>query len=160
MVDGGVGGVWVLGVYVAVSMYTSYFSGILDGAVSGVPAAPTVRVLVTSAERAASVTMDSIATIEPAQGNTYWCFGLSVTNAGTQAHHANPNNVTLVAAGGYTYSYSSATHALTGRDFPAVDLQPGNTASGYIVFEVPGQATPSELIYTPMMGTPVRCRLQ
>jgi len=123
---------------------------------SGLPGVPVekVRVEVHRPGRRASLGSDFMET-QPAGGNTFWYCVLVVTNVGTDAHHANPNNVSLVTTSGRTFSYSPATHVLAGHDFPAVDLQPGKTAMGLIVFEIPEDSKPQMLVYEPMFGSPV-----
>lgn len=96
---------------------------------------------------------------QSSSGNAFWYCKLTVKNTGNSSHHANPNNVALVTSDGNTYSYSAVTHALQGKDFPAVDVQPGNSATGVIVFEIPANTAASTLVYTPMFGRPLEIPL-
>jgi len=124
-----------------------------DGAV---PVLPEERVVVrvVAPGRTDCIGQD-FAAFRPASGNVFWYCILKVVNTGTNPHHANPNNVSLITTDGQTFSYSSVTHALTGHDFPAVNLQPGNNAAGIIVFEIPEDSKPKTLVYQPMLGPPV-----
>ena len=97
---------------------------------------------------------------QPSPGNLYWYCQVTVKNVGKGKHHANPNNIMIETAEGFTYSYSPVTHLDVARGFPGVDVQPGSSATGMIVFEIPVQSPPTRLIYEPMFGTPVKVPLR
>ena len=81
--------------------------------------------------------------------------GVSIKNAGLSARHANPNYFTLVTKSGESFSYSSASFEWD-KPFPAVELQPGTTASGVVVFGTSSE--PERLIYAEMLGERVERR--
>lgn len=96
------------------------------------------------------------------KGNHYVIFTVEITNSGSQAHHANPNNFTLVDDQDRTYSYDPATHDMTlqGKDLQAVDVQPGKKTSGVVVFQIPKEAKAKELIYKPMFGNEITIKVE
>lgn len=59
---------------------------------------------------------------------------VAVLNNGDDTVHANPNNFTLATTAGTTSSYSSMSFQYS-KSFEAVNLSPGQSTSGWIVFE-------------------------
>ena len=90
--------------------------------------------------------------ITPNEGNNFAILEIEIENTGDSDHHANPNNISVICQNGYSYSYSTATHALDRKEFDAVDVRAGNKAKGSIVFEVPSNSILQELIYDPLFG--------
>lgn len=71
-----------------------------------------------------------------AQGNgTFVYVFVNVKNVGNEIIHANPNDFTLSTPTGETVSHESDTYSL-GNYFDAVDLRPGNSTSGWLIFYI------------------------
>lgn len=62
--------------------------------------------------------------------------GISVKNFGKDTEYVNPNDFTLSTPGGYTVSHDVATYSL-GNYFDAVNLPPGGSTSGWLIFVAP-----------------------
>lgn len=81
---------------------------------------------------------------EEAQGQ-FVLVTLSVTNIGDDAQYFSDSEQTLVDDQGREHSTSSAGMFLEDNDLWLQEINPGNTAEGVIVFDIPADATPVEL---------------
>jgi hypothetical protein len=75
---------------------------------------------------------------------------VSVLNTGEASEHINPTNFTLATEDGYTVPYSAHTFS-TGRPLNAVNIGPGATTAGWIVFES-ALSKRYKLIHEPLTG--------
>lgn len=89
----------------------------------------------------------SAASSRAAPGSRFVAFGITVLNESNSTIHVNPNNVTLVDQRGASYAYNSATFSYCSNPLQGVDVRPGNTASGCIVFLVNSSTGPAKVIY-------------
>ena len=62
--------------------------------------------------------------------------GISAKNSGSDTEHVNPNDFTLSTSSGYTASHDVSTYSV-GNYFDAVNLPPGGSSSGWIIFILP-----------------------
>ena len=63
--------------------------------------------------------------------------GISVKNYGSGNSHVNPNYITLSTPDGYTVNpHTEATYSRNNY-FDAVDLPPGGSSSGWLIFHIP-----------------------
>ena len=65
--------------------------------------------------------------------STFVHVGISAKNVGDDIVHVNPNDFTLADSNGNTASHDSDTYSL-GNYFDAVDLRPGQSTSGWLIF--------------------------
>lgn len=82
-----------------------------------------------------------------AKGSKFVAFFLDVRNESGSAISVNPNDVTLVDLDGYTYAYDFATFDYWSQPFPGVEVQDGNNAEGGIVFLIPADTGPAQIIF-------------
>jgi len=75
-----------------------------------------------------------------------------IENKSNKVRHANPNYFTLVTVKNMSLSHSTKTYEYSGY-FDAVDLQPGTTTSGIIVFDTYDK--PKKIVYRELLGTTI-----
>ncbi len=92
------------------------------------------------------------------KGGKYILMRVKIVNNGSAAIYVNPDSMALVDSEGYSYHYDMDIHnnkereiGIPGSAFPAIDLAPGSTAEGWIVFQIPIKHSPKELVYKPAM---------
>jgi hypothetical protein len=87
---------------------------------------------------------------QPNPGDRFVAVQLRIRNTGSAAHEDSPDNCTkLVDASGREYEATTVLSVTAGPVFDAtVTLKPGETASGFSVFEVPTSVKIREVRYT------------
>lgn len=80
-------------------------------------------------------------------GGKFVGFGIQVENNGESTIHVNPTNVTLIDFEGRTYSYDVVTFDYFETPLQAVNVLPGNKASGGIAFKIPANSAPARVVY-------------
>jgi hypothetical protein len=83
------------------------------------------------------------------RGSRFVLFSMVVQNIGSGTVHVNPTLATLVDQRGGSHSLDAATFVCP-TPLNAVDVRPGNSASGCLVFQIPENTGPAKLIYNPM----------
>jgi len=81
------------------------------------------------------------------QGSRFVAFGIAVYNESGRTIHVNPYRVTLVDSNGTTYAHSTATYDYWRDPLDAVDVRTGNNANGGLVFLIPDDAIPAQVVY-------------
>jgi len=92
------------------------------------------------------------------KGGKYILMRVKIVNNGSATIYVNPDSMALVDSDGYSYHFDMDIHnnkereiGIPGSAFPAVDLAPGSVAEGWIVFQIPIEHRPKELVYKPAM---------
>lgn len=86
-------------------------------------------------------------TCAPSNGR-FIAFVVYVKNLDSSTIHVNPFDVTLVMENGLTYAHASQTYSYWAVPMQGVDIAPNNSAQGGIVFLVPNDVGPREIIYS------------
>jgi hypothetical protein len=93
-------------------------------------------------------------------GNKFVKFSITVYNNTADAIHVNPFNVTLVDLDNRTYSRSSVGYTYFVTPLEAVDVQPGDHASGGIMFSIKSDSGPARVVYESFLGPTVEVGLR
>jgi len=92
------------------------------------------------------------------KGGKYILMRVKIINNGSTTIYVTPDSMALVDSDGYSYHFDMDIHndkekevGIPGSAFPAADLAPGLAAQGWIVFQIPIEHKPKELVYKPAM---------
>ena len=109
-------------------------------------------------------------------GQTFWCCTLTVKNASdVKPHDMSTSEVKLLMADGQTYDrtkikvgddldaievngFTFSRADMLRFEFPDRTLQPGDSAEGMVVFCIPANVQPGQLVYQPQDGKPVEIK--
>ena len=91
-------------------------------------------------------TQSMIGIISPRTGYTFLVLNITLTNSTSTPLTSNPFNFKVSSSAGSEYEYSAATSGLDGS-LQFTTLQPGQSVSGKLAFEVPSNETILSLSY-------------
>ncbi len=84
----------------------------------------------------------------PKAGYEYISYNVTVKNNNAPNQDVNPLFFTLRTSDGKVYDIDTATYDSSVHDFKVVtNTQPGDVASGTIIFQIPTSATPASILY-------------
>ncbi len=83
--------------------------------------------------------------LDPANWD-YVQLSVGVLNVGDDSIHVNPNHVTVQSSDGFTYTHETETYSL-GNYLDAINLLPGGSTNGWLVFILPKTEHEFTLIY-------------
>lgn len=86
-------------------------------------------------------------TSAPSNGR-YIAFVIFVKNLSDDSTYVSPLDVTFVMKDGRTFAYSSSTFSYWAVPFEGVEIAPGNSAQGGLVFLIPNNVVPWKVIYS------------
>lgn len=88
----------------------------------------------------------------PAAGKVFYAAQLRIVNAGSKAYSDSPDNcATLKDASGQQFQ-SDLSDVTAGQSFGSVNIAPGDSVLGVVVFQVPSGDKPVKLQFTPDSG--------
>lgn len=88
----------------------------------------------------------------PAAGKVFYAAQLRITNTGSKAYSDSPDNcATLKDASGQQFQ-SDPSDVTAGQSFGSVNIAPGDSVLGVVVFQVPSGDKPVKLQFTPDSG--------
>lgn len=80
-------------------------------------------------------------------GTRYVPFVVYVKNFGSSATHVNPHNVSVIMSDGRTYGHDDSTYSYWSQPMDGINIVPGASAQGGIVFHVPRDVAIKRVVY-------------
>jgi hypothetical protein len=102
---------------------------------------------------------DQISHAKPDIGKTFLLMKIIIANHGYEDIYTNPNYFSVMVDN-VTYNYDASSHYLKDIGMPILDvnshLRDGGMISGFLVFQIPVNASRYELIYDDYRGKNIR----